>query len=137
MSAVDDILPTNGPYTPDQIHAAAAAIAEIVRRLNHATLAHHVPDTLPTPGDLDIVLTSIAALTARLPQLIGQLADTLNRYNTARLDVDNLGPATTGPDAARHAVFILTDAAQTANALADLLADARQYTSRLIYQDPT
>jgi hypothetical protein len=137
MSTVDDILPTGGPYTPDQIHTAAAAIAELARRLNHATLAHHVGDTLPTPGDVDLVLTSIAALTARLPQLIGQLADTLSRYNPDRLAVDQIGPATTGPDAARHAMFILTDAAQAANALADLLADARHYTRRLTYQDPT
>lgn len=74
MTAADGILPLDGA-TPEQALAAASLVAELVRRLNHATRG-----ATPTPPELDSIVTSVHLAVRGLPQLVTQLATIAEQY---------------------------------------------------------
>jgi hypothetical protein len=81
----DQVLPIGGPYTPGQVHGAAELLAELVRRLNHAT--RH-DDALPAVRDVERLIALLEATAGSLPQLCRQL---ITRVRSERLGVDGGG----------------------------------------------
>src|SRR5262245_27636338 len=79
----DEILPVDGPHTPDGVRAAAGLIGELVRRLNHATLRERVERSLPYPATVDAVVGRLQAAAGGLPQLLIQLAHRLDALAAA------------------------------------------------------
>ncbi|WP_103384322.1 hypothetical protein [Pseudonocardia dioxanivorans] len=90
---VHDAFALDGPHTPESVTAAAAAVAELVRYLNRATMTVR----LPAP-ELASTLRNLGVAAARLPQLIDQLHASATRLDehgepysdTDRLDVNEL-----------------------------------------------
>lgn len=76
----------DGPHTPESTAAAARQIAELVRYLNHATLAD---EALPEPADTARVLGELADAAERMRQLLGQIAGRLKRYEPLGSDDGN------------------------------------------------
>jgi hypothetical protein len=75
----DQVLPTDRLYRNIPVRAAAALVAELVRRLNLATQAHsYVP--LEQPADVDELLAELALTFERVPQLLDQLGARLGRW---------------------------------------------------------
>ena len=89
--------------------------ADAVRLLNHRTR----PGTsgLADPSEVAEIIAALAAMTARLPQLLGQLAGWLaHEHHHGRFRVDNLAP--------------LPDSTQTLQALTDNLHHAIRSSQR-------
>ncbi len=131
----DQILPLDGPHTPDAVILAAAVIAELVRRLNHATLSHNAPDALPAPQVADGLLGGLDVATGRLPQLFWQVGRRLGSFDPDRLGVDDLGPIWTPSVGVASANADLDRAAGHMAAVSDSLACARGATRRFTYKD--
>lgn len=74
----DELLPVDGPHTPDGVLAAAGLISELVRRLNHATLPERTDRSLPYPAAVDSVVGRLQGALGSMPQLLGQLARRLD-----------------------------------------------------------
>lgn len=84
----DMVLPLGGPYTPEMLAAAASLVAELVRRLNHATRN----PAIDHPALVDAAVGLLARAVAGMPQLCGQLATLLGRFH------DTPGLYAAGPD---------------------------------------
>lgn len=73
----DLLLPLGGPYDPDAVVQAATAVADLVRRLNHATF--HA-SALRYPAHLYQVVGGIRSAAYGLGQTLRQLATQLDRW---------------------------------------------------------
>lgn len=130
----DNILPLDGPHDANNVIAAAEVVAELVRRLNHATFPGM--GTLPYPSNVDSLVSALAGATSRLPQLCRQLAARMDVFAAdERLGVDNLGATLHPADVALAAESALRDAAHRADAMASALGRAGRSTSRLTYRE--
>lgn len=65
----------DGPHSPSYTREVAAAFAEAVRVLNHATRSS--ADGLESPADVCAVVGDVQAAVGALPQLLHQLAEFL------------------------------------------------------------
>lgn len=70
----DQVLTVEGPYTADGVTGAVGLVAELVRRLNRATLRPS-DSGLDDPRDLDTVVQDLAITTERMQQLLAQVAN--------------------------------------------------------------
>jgi hypothetical protein len=77
--AADLLLTLDGPYHPDHLIEAARTVAELVRRLNHATFSR---SALPYPPQLDRVVACLRSSVYGLQQTFGQLAVRLDAFAT-------------------------------------------------------
>ena len=73
----DQVLPLGGPYDPEAIIAAAHTIAELVRRLNHATFDN---GAFQYPAQLSNTVGAIRDAVVRLDQLFNQLDNHLVQF---------------------------------------------------------
>lgn len=90
--------------------------AQVVRLLNHRT--HPGISGLADPADAAEITAALATMTARLPQLLGQLVGWLeHEHRHGRLRVDDLTPQ--------------PDTAQTVHAVTDTLQHATRYLQRV------
>jgi hypothetical protein len=127
------VLPLDGPYPAQQLAAAAEVMAELARRLTHATLAHNVGQSLPKPQALDTLVRELDQMPGSLAQTLRQIAGHLRRGAddpALSLDEDageHLTPAAVALLAAEH----LGTAAGHVEALGRSLAQARASTARL------
>jgi hypothetical protein len=140
----DQVLPLDGPYDPEGLITAAALVAELVRRLNHATIARKA---FRYPSELDRTLAGIKAAMYGLPQLFGQLATELERFHQdpalysdrirERVRVDPaLDPAELMSSAHDDAVDNLEAAGHRANWCADVLRAVTSHTHTLGLDTP-
>jgi len=125
-------LSSDGPHSPDYTREVAAAVAEAVRVLNHATTFGHIGDALAFPADADAVLGSLSTAAQRLPQLLDQLRDWLvGELAAGRLRVGH-GPHAGDPAAATEAAARkLRDASAIAFRLHLALNDVTAVTSAI------
>lgn len=131
----EQVLPA-GTTDPEAVAAAASLVAELVRRLNHATLE---PSAIPGPKHADRIVAAVGNTVLRLPQLLRQLADRMGAVaRFPGLSVDSLGPVPAGGAAsvARDTRDDLTAAASHAEDLSAVLRAAGRRTSRLYLADP-
>jgi hypothetical protein len=138
MTVLDDfadrVLPVDSA-DPGQVTAAVDLIAELVRRLNHATRR---PDSVPEPSDAERTVGALATTVERLPQLCQQLADRVHDLgDLAGLRADQLGPIPFGGAVAIacHAYGRLSWAAEQLGAVAASIDAAQRDTSRLYIDD--
>lgn len=132
----DEIILLDGPHDADNVIAAAGVVAELVRRLNHATQAYKCERVLFYPSNVDRLVSLLAGAAYGLPQLCRQLAARMDVFAAdERLGVDNLGEALAPAGVALDAQVDLYIAAQGADAVADALSRARRSTSRLTYRE--
>jgi len=134
----DQVLPLDAAG-PEQVAAAASLVAELVRRLNHATSTATAAPTLPTPQDADQVVSALDDAVKRMPQLCGQLADLMDRFAaTPGLVADALGPTPPdgAPGIARAASYSLRCAQMRLAAVASDLRVAGRSTARLYFDNP-
>jgi hypothetical protein len=129
----DQVLPLDATG-PEQVAAAASIVAELVRRLNHATSSATAAPALPTPQAADQVVSALADAVERMPQLCGQLADLMDRLAAKPgLTADGLGPTPPegAPGIARAAGYSLRCAQMRLAAVASDLRIAGRSTARL------
>src|SRR5262245_58816669 len=127
----DRLLRLDGPYHPDAVVEAAATIAELVRRLNHATFHF---SALRYPAQLYRVVGSLNAAVWGLQQLLGQLAARLDRWaDDPRLGHDGAGVQ--AAEVATQAADALRQAAAARRILTDPLEHAHRLTSHLNYRE--
>jgi hypothetical protein len=108
-------------------HAAAAA--EAVRALNHATVHVRGQDGYASAEDVDEVLAQLAALAQRLPQALEQAARWLERAGTTgHVDHDR---GLDGDRAATLAGVLMRAGAAAAQTMQRRLEETRQITSHL------
>jgi hypothetical protein len=125
----DEALPLHNA-DPDRIVVAAGTIAELVRRLNHATFD---PTTWRWPSQIDATVASLVAAAAGLQQLLRQLGAGLDRFaRDERLydsapTVGGRAAASVADNAANH----LVDAGVSAATLQLHLSRSHGYTARL------
>lgn len=74
----DQALRLDGPYPPGAVVATAGLVAELVRRLNHATTEAAV---LPQPSHVHAAIGELAGVVAGLQQLLTQLAARLQQFS--------------------------------------------------------
>jgi len=114
----------DGPYSPGETISAADDAAEIIRYLNYCTAG---PDALEQPADIDRLLSALATMASRLPQLFMQLQNNLTRITAAPGLYDDRGhdPSVAvaraamslgGAHGAAHALWEALDAAHQASA---------------------
>jgi len=117
-------LRTGGPHNPAYTAEVADAAAEAIRVLNHGTGGF---DALEMPGDIDRLLSALATMASRLPQLFMQLQNNLTRITAAPGLYDDRGqdPSVAvaraamslgGAHGAAHALWEALDAAHQASA---------------------
>ena len=126
-----------GNMPAGSVRWAAVSVAEGTRYINHATMR---PGGLESPVDVDAVLVEFESLAGRLPQLFSQLGAWLVAEAAAgRLRVAG-APAAHSPSAEAVAVSAVrqyfTEAVVHAEALREVLHDARQITATLAPRDP-
>lgn len=128
----DSILPLDGPYDQNSMADAGAVIGELVRRLNHATMAHNAPDALPYPQDVARLIDDLATATERLPQLLAQIAYRIGFLALdERLIVDQRMPEQRPAFVTGTAAQYLTDAQGFLHEAATALVRVQGSTSRL------
>lgn len=111
--------------TPDQVTVAASVLAELVRRLNHATRAANL-----TPQEVDRVVVDLGRAVGMLPQLFRQLGQRIAAHdNSGRLAAAGDRPAAEVARAAR--MFLGYAEGDVERGLAQHLNLAQQETSRL------
>jgi hypothetical protein len=128
----DLLLPLGGPYDPDQVIEAARTVAELVRRLNHATFSR---SALAYPPQLYRAVSSLRSGVHGLRQTFAQLAARLDAFATdPRVGHDSRrdDPAT----ACTVAAHALREAAVALDIVTGPLDTASQITSHLDY-NPT
>jgi hypothetical protein len=95
------------PPDPQYVIELAEGLAEIARALNHQTLH----GALESPEDADVVVSALATMAHRLPQLLDQVGHWLDAEAQAgHLEVTS-GKFAGRPGAVANAVRILLDAA--------------------------
>jgi len=129
-----EVLPLDRAGTPESVQAAAQLMAELVRRLNHATLrpGEH---TLPAPVDVAALVSALQETLARLPQLLRQIGARLDMFDPAQLRADGFGPVTDPAELASGAAEYLDMAARQTAAVGDHLQSATRYANRLAVAD--
>lgn len=127
-------LDTSGPFTPERTKDAANLAAEAIRFLIHATLNPDTADALEYPADVDAVLSALATMTMRLPQLLTQLTQRLAAMTeTGHLDVVS-GRYAGKPELATDVVRMALDAAMARAGNAHTSLDsAHQVTSAMAW----
>jgi len=125
----DHLLPLDGPYHPDAVIETARTVAELVRRLNHATFSR---SALAFPPQLYRTVGSLRAGLYGLQQTFGQLATRLEAFATdPRVGHDSRRD---DPAAACHnAAHALRQAAAAFDCVTGPLDAATQITSHLDY----
>jgi hypothetical protein len=124
----DRVLPLAGPRTPEQLAAAGRLLAELVRRLNHATLT----TTIDHPAQLDAVIGHLHTAADRLPQMCNQLAGLLGRFDQAPgLYTDTAAGQADPGEVIAAARGRLGYAAHVCDQVAEALGMARNLTARL------
>lgn len=127
----DQILRLDGPYTPDETIAAVKVVAELVRRLNNATLNALVL-TLPNPGNVDTVIQDLVILMERLPQLLDHIATRIDMLGgDPRVAVDQRGERDLA-DVVAWAVVNLREASSGVDSARKALKAVGAGTSRLM-----
>lgn len=122
-------LSLDGPHDDESIRRTAAAMAECVRVLNHATLP---PNQIQNPATVNAVLGDLHETAARLNQLVQQLHDQLARM----YDDGQIGD--TGDQAGLNVagtLIELEDAQARITALADNLRRAHNASSGLYLRE--
>jgi hypothetical protein len=115
-----------GDLADEAVHA--------IRRLNHLTRA---TDGLAAPCDVAEVIAALAAMTAMLPQLLGQLARSLeNEHHAGRLRVDDLAPLPDPGQTVHTLASSLQLASQALRRAAAQLDAAHQHAAHLAVTDP-
>lgn len=118
-------------FTPEETRQVAASMAEEVRFLNHAT-GNHAAETLHWPADVDHIVTELATMAQRLPQLFEQVTDWLYTQAGASRLVVSYGPHAGHSGAVvAEADAWLEDAQRHAAALYNALNSARQVTATI------
>jgi hypothetical protein len=123
----DQLLPLGGPYDPDAVIETARTVAELVRRLNHATLSR---TALAYPPQLYRTVSSLRSALYGLQQTFAQLAARLDAFAAdARVghDTHRDDPAAACHDAAHQ----LRQAAAALNSVTGPLHTTTQITSHL------
>ncbi len=121
---VDAQFPTDGPHSPDQVVAAAEAVAHLVLYLNHATQRPELEGP-----DLHRVLAAVADAGQQLPQLVQQLGHTAERLtDDPTLYDDRGGP---GAGTALEVAVALGEGVVDATRLGRALDQATQAASHL------
>lgn len=132
----DQVLPLDGPHDADNTYAAAQVIAELVRRLNHATLPGHVDPVLVYPSQVDRIVGALHRAAAGMSQLMRQLSIRMEAFaDDPRTGIDELGPAHNPHAVADAAAGSLAAAAFQADETATRLNRARKSTTRLTYRE--
>ena len=123
----DLLLPLGGPYHPDRVIEAARTVAELVRRLNHATL--HA--SLRYPPQLNRAVGSLGSALYGLDQTFNQLARRLDAFAAdPRVEHDGgRDPWAESAEAAQH----LRHAADALSAVTAALDSASAITNHLGY----
>jgi hypothetical protein len=112
-AAAESVLPLDGPYDPQRVIFAGDAIAELVRRLNHATQPVNTPQSLPYPSDAASLLAGLSSAAARLQQLIRQVSARVHQWESVPDELaDDRGDL--AERACSYARQCLTDAAPLA-----------------------
>jgi hypothetical protein len=127
-------LEPGGPYSPERTKEAANLTADAIRYIIHATLNPNTADALEYPADVDAVLSALATMTMRLPQLLTQLHQRLTAMTeTGHLEVVS-GRYAGNPDVATDAVRMALDAAMARFGNAGTSLDsAHQVTSAMAW----
>lgn len=129
-AVADEVLPVDGPYEPEALQAAASLIAELVRRLNHATRAGTAG--IGYPSHVGDVAARIQSAVAVMPQLLMQLADRLTEFvDNPRLYADEWAGGVPAREVAVEAVAELLDAACHVDAAGGAVGRACEGTARL------
>lgn len=126
--AATAILPLDGPYDPERIITAARLAGELVRRLNHATIARRA---FRYPSELDMTVAGLKSAAYGLGQLLRQLAGELERFQADPRLYADASANDTGVSVARHAVMAMMNAASNADALAEGLDRVTRRTHKL------
>jgi hypothetical protein len=131
------LFPVEGPHTQEKTVAAADAISELVRYLNHATGPRGAgKEALPFPADVDRVLGSLESAFHGLMQTFPQLAARLEAQALLPgfgLDRVGAGVAHNGP--VRAAVGLLRTVPQGLDTISRDLGVTRRYTARMSIDD--
>lgn len=129
----DELLPVDGPHTPDGVVAAASLIGELVRRLNHATQPHRAPRSLLYPATVYRTASYLHRAAALLPQALEQLAARMDRLAEQPGLYDDRHAQAPAPaaDTAGLTAFLLREATTRAGMLADELADVTRHAVHL------
>lgn len=130
--AADKILPLDGPHDMGAVITAAALVAELVRRLNHATRPRSVFDE---PAEVDDVLANFAAVLDRMPQLLDQLRQHLTWYGEDPA-VDTTRTGRSAQVVVEAACGNLFEAGQIIVRAADLVRRGQSFTSTLTMTAP-
>jgi hypothetical protein len=121
--------------TPGNVMAAASIAAEAIRYVNHATRGGPDAVALESPADVDAVLADLEILALRLPQLLGQIGGWLvAECRAGRLQIDSGSWASSASIEAMAVAAVrqyLTEASSHAEALGEVLHEARQVTAAL------
>jgi hypothetical protein len=128
---IDEHWPIDGPHGPGSVASAAAAVAHLVRYLNHATRSTNAH---PSGPDLSSTLNNLATAVQRLPQLLQQLEANARWVATDATLYDDRGidPSRTARDAGDE----LLSAARTVELLLQQHVDAAaQDASHLGHHD--
>ena len=122
------LLPLDGPYHPDRVIEAARTVAELVRRLNHATF--HA-SAMRYPPQLNRTVGALRFAVYGLDQTFNQIARRLDGFaNDPCIEHDDRGDPWAGSaDAAQH----LRQAAEDLRAVTVPLDRASAITSHLGY----
>ncbi|MGP4027122.1 hypothetical protein [Actinomadura sp. 3N407] len=124
-----------GPHTPDDTRAAAAAIGEAARALNHATGDR---PGLASAADVSAILGSLADAATDLKQVLEQCGQFLQEEAAAgqASTVPDGGPSQESDQALDDAVIYLQNARSNASLLSTYLAHARVAAGGLHPQPP-
>lgn len=118
-------------FTPEETRQVAASMAEEVRFLNHAT-GRHAAEALRWPSDVDSIVTELAVMAQRLPQLLEQLVDRLHEQLHAGFLEVNHGPYAGKPLLATATAWNwLSQATGVAEELHRVMDQARQVTATI------
>ena len=105
--SINVVLNPDAPPDHPYVLEVAEALAEAVRVLNHQTLH----EALESPEDADVVVSALATMANRLPQLLDQVGHWFDAEAQAgHLEVTS-GKFAGRPGAVANAVRILLDAA--------------------------
>jgi hypothetical protein len=109
---IDDHLPYDGPRTQDSVVEAARGVSHLVRYLNNATQPAYAGKTLEWAVTTYGVVGNLRAAVAGMEQLLGQLADRLERQaaDDATLYDDRRSPEYAAGTTAREMATELVDA---------------------------
>lgn len=134
---VEDVIgetwPLNGPYGEDETRNAAAAIGELVRYLNYATM---YPEGVRYPSVAGSVASRVGSAVSLLDQTLEQL---INRVGVFQRDPKLYGDDApnrenrneTGVDHAEQAVAKLSQARRDARQLQETLSAAASHLGHL------